>query len=127
MHLSAGADYSDSLTGQLYESIIAAGGVAPAQNLNESSHGLDMIGTASYAVAKGLATEVDVERREQSFLGESFGENSYSGSLLYTTGLLGGNLNTAASVTDNTLDNSSQNTLGFRAPASITHAASTIG
>jgi hypothetical protein len=120
LHLGVGADYSDSLTGQLFESIVAAGGVAPAQNLNESSHGLDVIGRASYAVAKGLQTEVDVERREQSFLGVSFGENSYSGSLFYTTGLLGGNLNAAVSVTDNTVDNSSQSTLGFTTSANYT-------
>jgi hypothetical protein len=120
LHLSAGGDYSDSLTGQLYESIVAAGGVAPLQNPNESSHGLDIIGTASYAVAKGLQTEVDVERREQSFLGETFGENSYSGSLFYTTGFLGGNVNAAVSVTDNTLDNSSQNSLGFTTTANYT-------
>ncbi len=113
LHLGVGADYSDSLSGQLYEQIVAAGGVAPAQNLNQSSHGMDVIGTAGYAIAKNLQGEVDAERRQQTFLGQTFGSNVYSGSLIYTRGLLGGNWNVAGSIRDNTLDGSSQNNLGF--------------
>ncbi len=113
LHLTVGANYSDSLSGQLYESIVQAGGIAPAQDLNQGSHSLDMIGTAGYAITKGLQSEVDVERREQRFLGESYGSNGYSGSLFYTTGFLGGNYNAAVMVRDTTLDSTSQNSLGF--------------
>ena len=120
LHLAVGANYSDNLTGQLYQTIVAAGGVAPAQNLNEGSHGLDVIGTAGYAITRGLQSEVDVERREQSYLGTSFGSNSYSGSMIYTTGFLGGNFNVAGSVRDSTLDGSSQNILGFSTTANYT-------
>ena len=113
LHFSMGANYSDSLTGQLYQQIVAAGGIVPTTSPNESSHGLDLIATGSYAITRGLQSEVDVERREQEFLGENFGSNTYSAGLLYTTGLFGGNLNAAGSVRDSTLDGSSENALGF--------------
>jgi len=120
LHVGVGANYSDSLSGQLFEQIVAAGGVIPAQNVNQSSHGMDVIGSAGYAIAKGLQGEVNVERRQQTYLGESFGSNAYSGSLVYTTGFLGGNFNVAGTVRDNTLDGSSQNNLGFSATTNYT-------
>lgn len=120
LHFSVGANYSDSLSGQLYQQIVAAGGVAPAQNLNQSSNGMDVTGTGSYAIAKGLQSQATVERRQQTFLGTTFGSNSYSGSLVYSTGLLGGNFNAAGTIIDNTLDGSSQNNLGFSATTNYT-------
>ncbi len=120
LHLSVGASYSDSLSGQIDEQIVATGGTAPPQNLNERSHGLDVIGTGSYSITRGMQTEVDVERREQRFGGVTFGSNSYSGSIIYTTGLLGGTWNVAGTIRDNTLDGSSQNNLGFSVTTSYT-------
>ncbi|MGA8869381.1 MAG: hypothetical protein WB510_20565 [Candidatus Sulfotelmatobacter sp.] len=120
LHLAVGANYSDSLTGQLYQSIVSAGGAVPVQNLNESSHGLDLIGTVGYALGRGLQSEVDIERREQTFLGETLGANTYSGSLIYTTGVLGGNFNGAVTVRDSAIDNANENTLGFTTSASYT-------
>lgn len=121
LHLGVGGSYSDSLSGQIFEQIVAAGGiVAPTPNLNQSSHGMDVTGSAGYAIARGLQGEVDVERRQQTFLGESFGSNAYSGSLVYTTGFLGGNFNAAGSIRDNTLDGSSQNNLGFSVTTNYT-------
>jgi hypothetical protein len=120
LHLSVGANYSDSLTGQLFEQIVAAGGVAPLQNPNQSSHGMDVIGSGSYAITKGLQGEADVERRQQTYLGLSLGSNAYSGSLVYTTGFLGGNFNVAGTLRDITLDGSSQNNLGFSVTTNYT-------
>lgn len=120
LHFGVGANYSDSLSGQLYEQVVAAGGVVPAQNLNESSSGMDVTGTASYAITKGLQSQAAVERRQQTFLGTNFGSTSYSGGLVYTTGLLGGNFNAAGTIIDNTLDGSSQNNLGFSATTNYT-------
>ncbi len=113
LHLAAGASYSDSLTGQLYEQVLTTGGVAPTVGLNQGSHGLDLIGTVGYAVSKKLQAEGDVERREQRFLGTTFGADTFSGSMLYTSGLFGGNVNAAFSIRDNRIDNSGQNSVGF--------------
>ena len=113
LHLSAGADYSDSLSGQIFQTIIEAGGAVPAQNVDQGSHGLDMIASASYAVIPNMQTQVDVERREQRFLGQDYGANVYDGGVTYGRGLLGGFVNAAFSLRDSTLDNSDQNVVGF--------------
>jgi len=120
LHLAIGANYSDSLSGQIEEQIIQAGGITPQANLNEGSHSLDVIASAGYALAKGLQTEVDAERREQRYLGETFTSNAYGGSLFYTRGLLGGNLNASASVRDTSLANSGQNSVGFSGNVNFT-------
>jgi len=121
LHLGVGGSYSDSLTGQLFEQIVAAGAiVSPAQNSGQSSHGMDVTGSAGYAIARGLQSEVDVERRQQTYLGVSLGSNSYSGSLVYTTAVLGGNYNVAGTIRDITLDGSSQNNLGFSVTTNYT-------
>jgi hypothetical protein len=113
LHVGVGANYSDSLSGQLYEQVVAAGGVAPPANPSSGSHSMDVIASAGYAIMRSMQSEFSAERREQRFLGENFGSDSYSGSLIYTKGVLGGNLNAAATVRDSRLDGSSQNSLGF--------------
>jgi hypothetical protein len=113
LHLALGTNYSSSLSGQIEESIVQAGGIAPETNSNSGSHSIDVIGTAGYAITKTLQAEIDIERRQQSFLGETFSSTGYSGSLFYTRGLLGGNLNAGATVRDGTIANSGQNSVGF--------------
>jgi len=121
LFLSAGANYSDSLSGQLFETIISEGAAVPEQELNQASHGLDIIATAAYAVLPNLQTQVDVERREQRFLGQSYGSNLYSAGATYGRGLLGGFINAGFSLRDSTLDHSDQNVLGFTANLSYNH------
>ena len=53
--LTATANYSDNLTGQLIQSVIAAGGVVSGLNTNESSDSLDVMAVASYTAGKGSA------------------------------------------------------------------------
>jgi hypothetical protein len=113
LHLSASADYSDNLAGQLFQSLIAAGGVASGFNSNQESHSLDFMGTASYVFMTNLQTTAFAERRTQYFLGQNYGANSYGGSATYGRGLWGGNFNSAVTLSDNTSDNSNANALGF--------------
>jgi hypothetical protein len=113
LHLAVGADYSDSLSGQLFQTIISEGGAVPEQALDQGSHGLDVTATAAYAVLPNLQTQVDVERRQQRFLGQDYGANVYDAGVTYGRGLLGGFANAAFSLRDSTLDNSNQNVVGF--------------
>jgi hypothetical protein len=75
--LSGSANYSDNLTGELIESVIAAGGVVQGLNSNESSSSLDLMGIANYTPAANLQTSAYFERRTQSFVGEDYGVNSF--------------------------------------------------
>lgn len=113
LRISANADYSDNLSGQLYQSLIAAGAVVPGLNTSQESHGMDFTGLVSYALLPNLQTTGFAERRTQYFLGKNFGANSYGGGATYGRGLLGGNFNAAVTLSDNTVDNSSVNALGF--------------
>lgn len=113
LSLSASANYSDNLDGQLVQSIVAAGGVVPGINSNETSNSLDLMAVASYTPATNLQTSVYTERRTQYFLGENYGVESYGASSSYAHPLLDGNFNAALTVTENTSDQTGEDTLGF--------------
>lgn len=113
LHLSANADYSDNLTGQLFQSLIAAGGVVPGSNANQESHSMDVTSMASYAFLPNLQASAFGERRIQYFLGEDYSGNSYGGSVNYGHGLAGGTFNGAFTISDNTVDNTHVNALGL--------------
>jgi hypothetical protein len=113
LSFTASANYSDNLTGQLYQSVIAAGEVVPGLNSNQSSNSLDLMGVASYSPGLSVQTSAFAERHTQSFLGKDYGVNSYGGSASYTHRLLAGAFNAAGTVTANSSDNTGEDTLGF--------------
>jgi len=112
LHISVSSSYSDNLAGSLYTALAPSGIVVPPVGENESSHSLDTLGVASYLISASLQAQADVERRDQSFLGETYGETSFGGGLIYTRPLLGGNLNGSVFLTDNRVDQSNLDTLG---------------
>jgi hypothetical protein len=112
-HFSVSTDYSNNLTGTLYQSIAGGGGVAEPANLGQKSNSFDLLANASYALLPNMQTLAMAEHREQYFLGEHYGADSYGGGMTYGRTLFGGNFNAAASVTDNTISTSSANILGF--------------
>ena len=111
--LTATLNYSDNLSGQLIQSILAAGALVPGLNSNESSNSLDLMGVATYTPFNSLQTSAFAERRSQSFLGQSYGVNSYGGGAVYTHKVLNGSFNGAFTMSANTSDANSQDTLGF--------------
>jgi len=112
-NFSVSTNYSTNLSGTLYEAIAGTGGVAPPLNLGETSHSLDLSASAGYAVMDHMQAQAFADHREQTFLGESFGANSFGGGVIYGRPWLGGNINAALSLSDNTISTSSQNSLGF--------------
>lgn len=113
LHTSITADYSDNLTGSLYQAIEASGGLVTPPEQGQSSHSSDVAVAASYSILPNLQGQANADHRQQSFLGESFSSNSYGGGLTYWRLLFGGNFNAALSLSDNTVSTSSANTLGF--------------
>jgi hypothetical protein len=105
-------NYSDNLAGQLYQ-LIPAGGAVAGTNLNESSDSLDVMGVGSYTPKPYVQTSAFVERRSQTYLGETYGVTSYGGSAGYARELLDGSFNGAVTVTANHSDNTGADTLGF--------------
>jgi hypothetical protein len=113
LSLTANASYSDNLSGQLYESVIGAGGVIPGLDSNQKSDSLDLAGVASYSPAPNLQAAASVERRSQNFLGQNYGVTSCTQSATYSHTLFKGVMNAAGSITENSSDNTGMDTLGF--------------
>lgn len=106
-------NYSDNLSGQLIQSLVTAGSVIPELNTNETSNSLDLMAIASYEPLRNLQTSATVERRTQTFLGETYGVTSYGGSASYAHKVLNGSFNAALSLTANKADQAGEDTLGF--------------
>ncbi len=112
--LSLNTNYSDNLSGQLSQSVIAAGGVVvPSANSSGSSHSADFLGQAIYTPFAHFQTTAFAERRMQEYEGVSYGEDSYGANAVYGRFLWGGNFNLSGSVADNTADGSSANYVSF--------------
>jgi hypothetical protein len=131
--VTATLNYSDNLSGQLVQSIIAAGGVASALNSDQTSDSLDMMGVATYSPLMSLQTSAFVERRSQSFLGKDYGVNSYGGGATYAHRVVNGMFTGSLTLTANTADKTGQDTLGFSTTENYTtefkgwHANGTFG
>lgn len=112
---TATANYSDNLTGQIIQSVIAAGGSAAGLNSNQSSSSLDLMTVGTYTPLPNLQASAFFERRTQSFLGEEYGVRSYGGSATFTHALLNGTINSSASVTANSSEQNGEDTIGVSA------------
>jgi hypothetical protein len=111
LSLTGSINYSDNLSGQLFESVVAAGGVAPQSD--DKSDSLDINALCSYSPLRDLQTSLFYERRTQSFLGENYGVNSYGGGAAYSRKIPGGIINTSLTITANSSDNTGEDTLGL--------------
>lgn len=112
-HYSVSTNYSDNLTGSLYEAITATGGVTTPPDEGQSSHAFDVLGNASYSILPNLQGLATADRRQQFFLGKNYSADSYGGGLSYWHYLFGGSFNSAFTMTDNTTSTSDANALGF--------------
>ena len=115
LSFSVSTNYSDNLTGQLEQSVISAGGVLPGLDTSQTSSSFDLTAVGTYTAMVNLQTAAFVERRTQSFFGETYGVTSYGGDATYTHGLLNGTINASASVTANSADRTGEDTIGFSA------------
>jgi len=138
LNFSVSADYTDNLSGSLYQAIIPTGsgqssqGVSGAETssqssasggsgnggiqateLNVASHAWNFLFNTSYAFAPNLQAQGEVERREQTYAGVNYGSTLYGGGLYYTRPILGGYLGGSVNVFDSTIDGKASNSLGF--------------
>lgn len=111
--LTGSLNYSDNLAGQLAQSVVSAGGSVTELNTGSSSNSLDTMGTVTYTPTPNLQTSAFIERRSQTFLGESYGIVSYGGSLGYSRRVLDGSFNGSFVLTANKANQTGEDTLGF--------------
>jgi len=111
--VTGSATYSDNLSGQLYQSVLAGGGEVPGGDLNQPSDSLDLVGTVGYAPSANILTTAYIERRTQLFLGDDYGETTFGGSAVYSHELLGGNFNASVDAAGNQADKTGSDSLTF--------------
>ncbi|MGA2131503.1 MAG: hypothetical protein ABSH50_04235 [Bryobacteraceae bacterium] len=110
----ANAQYLDNLTGELYQSIIAAGGIATENLPIESSHALDLTGFASYMVpALHMTFDGTEQRQEQRFAGQTFDSDSLTGTATYGNFLLGGMFNATVGAVRSSISSIGGSRVGF--------------
>lgn len=107
--LAFNAGYTDNLEGSLLQSVVPVGGVALPILPPESSHSLDLLGTASYTIQREytFVAQTSVEHRSQSLEGFNYQSDIYRGSADFSHGLLGGTFGANASLFRFTLSTSS--------------------
>ncbi len=112
-HFSVSTNYSDNLSGSLFQAITSAGGLIAPPAQGQSSNAFDVQGNASYSVMANMQALVSADHRDQSFLGKDYSADAYGGGITYGRVLLGGNFNTAGTITENKISTSSASELGF--------------
>lgn len=110
---SASANYSDNLSGQLVESILSSGGVAPGVDLSQASNSLDLEAVATYAPILSFQTSLTAERRTQTYLDQTYGVTSYGAGATYSRSFRLGSFNSSMNAVDNSDDQTGDNSLGF--------------
>lgn len=112
--LSASANYSDNLSGQVVEQVLGAGGVVPGVNLSQTSNSLDLVGVATYAPSSNIQTSFTTERRTQSYFDTNYGVTSYGVSAVYAHQWKRmGSFTSSGSAVENSADQTGNDTLGF--------------
>src|SRR5208282_1170254 len=112
-HFAVGTNYTDNLEGTLYQATTVSGGLITPPSPNEQSSAFDLQANANYQIVNSLAAGLSADRRQQYYQGKSYSSDAYGEALTYTHGLLGGNINAAGSITENTSSTSSEKTFGF--------------
>jgi len=111
--LAANTSYTDNLVGTLVQNITTAGGVIQQTTPGQSSNAFDVNGLVSYNVTQHVLLTGTVERRQQSFFGNTFGSNGITGSASYWNRIWGGSLSAVVGVTRTSVDSSRQGAVGL--------------
>jgi hypothetical protein len=103
LNLSVNTQYTDNLSGLLYQPIVTSGGVVPASLLNYSTDSLTVTGQASYSISyvNLIAT---ASHQNQTVLGQSISADTFQEMVNFGKPFLGGFLNATAGVTESAVN-----------------------
>lgn len=100
LNVGANAEYTDNLTGTIYQSILAAGGIVGDSTTSYATHALDLTGFANYLVpALHMTFSATDDHRDQAFDGTSLQSDSYTGTASYANNIWKGFFTAVAGVT----------------------------
>jgi len=121
--MSLNTDYSDNLSGSLYQAIVPPQGgggpgapiVGAVQGSESSSYSWDMGFLGTYSFAPNLQGQAQFQRRQQYYSGLAYSSINYGGGVNYHKRLVGGSLGAGVYANGNRVDKSGENTLGLNA------------
>jgi hypothetical protein len=137
LHFSVEAEYTDNLSGSIYQALVpgasgsglaggnttnmstvqgsagSASGVVEGTSLQEASHAWNFLVNGSYSFAPNLQLQGAFERREQTYLAANYGSNLYNAGVFYTRAVAGGYFGSSVSVFESSIDNSDSHQFGF--------------
>jgi len=119
LNVGVNAQYTDNLTGTLYQSILASGGIVGENTPNYSTHALDVTGYANYLVpALHMTFSATDDHRNQAFAGTTLQSDSYTGIATYSNTIWNGNLNAVLGITRTVVSPGDQGSVGLLGSAS---------
>ncbi len=115
LEIGGNAQYTNNLTGMLYQSYISSGVVLPSSLLNYATNSLDYNGHTDYVLQSlHLTLTGNADHREQTILGATLSANTFNEMVTYGNELFGGYINATTGVTQNTVNvNTGSSSLGL--------------
>jgi hypothetical protein len=104
LNVSVNTQYTDNLSGSVFQSLVSSGAVVPASELNYATKSFTVTGQQTYSVGNFIqnvnlvATET---HQEQTVLGTSFSGNTLAQMVNYGRPVFGGFMNATASISEN--------------------------
>lgn len=100
LDLGVNTQYTNNLSGMLYQSYVISGVVVPASSLNYATNSLDVNTHANYLVSRlHLTFGFNSDHRDQTVLGTSLSADTLNEMVTYGNDFLGGFLNATAGIT----------------------------
>lgn len=103
LNVSVNTQYTDNLSGMLYQPFVQSGALVPASLLQYSTDSLTVMGQASYSVST-LNLIATVSHQDQTVLGQSIAANTYQEMANYGKTVFRGFLNATVGVTESAID-----------------------
>lgn len=108
LDLGVNTQYTNNLTGMLYQSYVVSGAVLPATTLNYATDSLDVNSHASYLLEKlHLTFTANADHRQQTIVGAVVSADTFNEMVTYGNEFFGGFVNAVIGVTQ-TLENTAQ-------------------
>lgn len=102
LDLGVNTQYTNNLTGMLFQSYISSGVILPASTLNYATDSLDVNSHANYIVQRlHLTMSANADYRQQTVMGATLTADTFNEMVSYGNDFLGGFLNATAGVTQN--------------------------
>jgi hypothetical protein len=104
LNVSVNTQYTDNLSGSLYQPLVTSGAAVPASLLSYATNSFTVTGQQTYSIGNFIsnlnlvATET---HQQQTVLGTSFSGNTLSQMLNYSRPVYGGFMNATASISEN--------------------------